>query len=46
MTMRDFIELPQTKPLTQNCLAWSDDGELAVAAGEHIVILGKLVFPD
>lgn len=30
-------------PSTINCLAWSDDGELAIAAGEyvHILVSGK-----
>lgn len=37
------MELLQTKPSCENCLAWSEDGELAVAAGEHVVLLGKLV---
>lgn len=26
-------------PNTPNCLAWSDDGELAIAAGEYVHIL-------
>ena len=38
------LDLPQTRPSTENCLAWSEDGELAVAAGEHIVILGRRLF--
>ena len=33
-------ELLHVKPSAQGCLAWSVDGELAIAAGEYVVILG------
>ena len=33
------VDIPQLSP-SENCLAWSKDGELAVAGGEHVVILG------
>lgn len=32
-------------PNTTNCLAWSDDGELAIAAGEYVHILVSRDFP-
>ncbi|KAL9131463.1 MAG: hypothetical protein Q9217_000611 [Psora testacea] len=37
--MSTEVELVQTKPSCENCLAWSEDGELAIAAGENIIIL-------
>jgi len=36
--MLDPVEL-QLFPSCYNCLSWSSDGELAVAAGENIHIL-------
>ena len=33
------IDLLQARPSCQKCLAWSEDGELAVAVGENVVIL-------
>ena len=37
------VELSQTKPSSKNSLAWSLDGELAIAAGEYVVILGMFL---
>lgn len=35
------VELPRTTPSTTDCLAWSDDGELAIATGQEVYILVK-----
>lgn len=37
------VELP-IQPNTVNCLTWSEDGELAIAAGEFVHILASQVF--
>lgn len=37
------VEL-QFQPDKINCLTWSEDGELAIAAGEFIHILAGLTF--
>ncbi len=37
------IELP-FQPSATNCLSWSEDGELAVAAADHVHILVRLDF--
>lgn len=35
------VELPLT-PSSPNCLAWSADGEIAIAAGEDVHLLVKI----
>ena len=35
------IDLVDIQPSEGNCLAWSEDGVLAVAGGEFVVILGE-----
>lgn len=40
--MLENVQLPGF-PSATNCLAWSEDGELAVAAGEYVHILVLLV---
>lgn len=37
-TMLENVQLPFF-PSTTDCLAWSEDGELAIAAGEYVHIL-------
>jgi len=40
--MLENVQLPYF-PSATNCLAWSEDGELAVAAGEYVHILVLLM---
>ena len=35
------FDIARFKPNSQDCLAWSADGELAVAGGESVAILGQ-----
>ena len=37
--MSTKVDIPQSKPSCGDCLSWSEDGELAIAAGENVVIL-------
>ena len=37
--MSTEVELLQAKPSCEDCLAWSADGELAIAVGENVLIL-------
>lgn len=40
-----YYDIHQFSPLTQSCLAWSEDGELAIAGKEHVAIMGASMGP-
>ena len=39
-----MLHLPHFSPSPSDCIAWAEDGVIAVAGLEHVAILGNEVF--